>query len=210
MSFPSSVELLVLHAVRIKGMADEDVVTRRYSLDRAAVQEHLLDYEAAGLVQKVEFADLRSWSLTPAGRERDERLLAGELREADGRAVVVEAHAAFVPLNARLLDAITRWQIRPTARDPMASNDHSDWPWDEGVLNGLAGLSRRLRPIEERLSAKLSRFAGYADRFSAALARVDRGERKWVDEPKMDSCHTVWFELHEDLLATLGLTRGGS
>jgi hypothetical protein len=24
----------------------------------------------------------------------------------------------------------------------------------------------------------------------------------------MDSYHTVWFELHEDLLATLGLERG--
>jgi len=24
----------------------------------------------------------------------------------------------------------------------------------------------------------------------------------------MDSCHTVWMELHEDLLATLGLERG--
>ena len=37
------------------------------------------------------------------------------------------------------------------------------------------------------------------------------GRRKWVDEPKIDSCHTVWFELREDLhlLATLGLERGG-
>jgi hypothetical protein len=23
-----------------------------------------------------------------------------------------------------------------------------------------------------------------------------------------DSCHTVWFELHEDLLSTLGIRRG--
>jgi hypothetical protein len=26
----------------------------------------------------------------------------------------------------------------------------------------------------------------------------------------MDSYHTVWFELHEDLLATLGLERGAT
>jgi hypothetical protein len=37
---------------------------------------------------------------------------------------------------------------------------------------------------------------------------VDRGERSWVAQPKIDSCHTVWMELHEDLLATLGLERG--
>jgi hypothetical protein len=24
----------------------------------------------------------------------------------------------------------------------------------------------------------------------------------------IDSCHTVWFELHEDLLATLNIERG--
>ena len=41
----------------------------------------------------------------------------------------------------------------------------------------------------------------------AALARADRGEKKWVDEPGIDSCHMVWFELHEDLLTTLGLER---
>ena len=28
-----------------------------------------------------------------------------------------------------------------------------------------------------------------------------------VDSESIDSCHTVWMELHEDLLATLGLKR---
>jgi hypothetical protein len=49
---------------------------------------------------------------------------------------------------------------------------------------------------------------GYAERYSAALERVDRGERAWVAQPRIDSCHTVWMELHDDLLATLGLKRG--
>jgi hypothetical protein len=31
-----------------------------------------------------------------------------------------------------------------------------------------------------------------------------------VTEVGGDSCHTVWMELHEDLLATLGLERGTS
>jgi len=90
----------------------------------------------------------------------------------------------------------------------MAANDHRDWRWDSDILKSLAGLGRRLRPIGDELSQALSRFAGYPERFSAALDRVDRGERKWVDEPKIDSCHTVWFQLHEDLLATLDLERG--
>ena len=208
MSFSSSAQLLVLHAVRIKGIADAAAISRRFPLDRAEVHEHLLDYEASGLIQRVQFADVRGWSLTEAGRNENERLLAAELEEATARGVVAESHAAFVPLNARFLDAITRWQIRPTSWDPMASNDQSEWRWDERVLGDLASLSRRLGAIEHRLSGGLTRFGGYADRIVAALARVDQGERKWVDEPKIDSCHTVWFELYEDLLATLGLARG--
>jgi hypothetical protein len=51
------------------------------------------------------------------------------------------------------------------------------------------------------LVAVLPRFQGYDARFSAALARGD------VDRSDVDSCHRVWFELHEDLLATLNLRR---
>jgi hypothetical protein len=189
-------------------MATAAEIARRFPVDPAEAEELLLDHEASGHVRRVEFADLRGWSLTERGRTEDERLLAAELAAAAARDAVEESHASFVPLNSRFLETITRWQIHPTSWDAMAANDHSDWRWDEQVLGTLAGLSRRLRPIEERLTGSLARFGGYADRFAAALARVDQGERKWVDEPRIDSCHTVWFELHEDLLATLGLARG--
>ena len=58
------------------------------------------------------------------------------------------------------------------------------------------------------LSLALPRFAGSSERYAAALDRAARGEHAWVAQPKIDSCHTVWMELHEDLLATLGLDRG--
>jgi hypothetical protein len=29
-----------------------------------------------------------------------------------------------------------------------------------------------------------------------------------VDGPDRDSCHLVWIQFHEDLLATLGIKRG--
>ena len=67
----------------------------------------------------------------------------------------------------------------------------------------------RSRGIDGRLHASLERFAGYADRFAAALAQVDRGQRQVRStNPALDSAHTVWFQLHEDLLATLNLARG--
>jgi hypothetical protein len=90
----------------------------------------------------------------------------------------------------------------------MAINDHTDWPWDERVLGALTSLGRVLTVLGGELAARLARFDGYADRYATALSRVDRGERRWVDSPEVDSCHTVWVQLHEDLLSTLGLPRG--
>ena len=134
-------------------------------------------------------------------------MAAAELAATGARPVVVAAHDDFVPLNTRLLGAMSRWQVRPAAGDPMAANDHTDWAWDEQVLRTLADLSVALRGGEERLVTVLPRFGGYADRFATALAQVDRGQRRYVDEPGLDSTHTAWFQLHEDLLATLNLSR---
>ncbi len=206
MSCASDPALLVVHAVRIKGMTDAAAISRRFALDRAGVEEQLLDHEALGLVQRAEVAGLRGWTLTERGTSWGEEQLAAELDVRGAREHVAAAHSSFEPVNARFLQAITRWQIRPTRWDAMNANDHTDWAWDERVLRDLAGLAKRLGDIEQQLSV-LPRFTGYAERFAAALRKVDQGNRRWVDEPGVDSCHTVWFELHEDLLATLGLPR---
>jgi hypothetical protein len=204
----SSPELLALHAVRVKGMADEVEISQRFALDPELVHELLLDYEAYGWTSRVAFADIEGWVLTDEGRAENERRLAAELDQTGTRSEVDAAHAVFIALNARLLATVTNWQIRPKSADPLAANDHTDLGWDERVLDDLRRLEVELRPMSQQLATALQRFAGYAERYSAALDRVNRGERAWVAQPKIDSCHTVWVELHEDLLATLGLARG--
>jgi hypothetical protein len=200
--------LLVLHAVRVKGMTDVAAVAQRFGLDRQLVHELLLDYEAMGWITRVRFADVDGWALTARGRAENERRLAAELDQSGARTAVVAAHGVFVDLNSRFLGTVTNWQIRPTPTDPLAANDHADQAWDERVVSDLHDLGGRLAPVGEQLTAALERFAGYPERYFAALNRVDRGERAWVAQPTIDSCHTVWMELHEDLLATLGLERG--
>jgi hypothetical protein len=189
-------------------MADSGAVARRYGLGRAETEELLLDAEARGWVRRSSFAGSGGWSLTDAGRAEDERRLAEELDAAGARSTVEEAHDLFQPLNERFLAATTAWQIRPTPGDRMAANDHTDWRWDGRVVDRLVAIHRRLGPVCEKLTARLERFDGYPERYGRALARVERGDPTWVDQPGIDSCHTVWFELHEDLLSTLGLERG--
>jgi hypothetical protein len=57
------------------------------------------------------------------------------------------------------------------------------------------------------LAEIMERFARYGSRLTEARARAEAGEHAWLTGALIDSYHTVWFELHEDLLATLGIAR---
>jgi len=104
--------------------------------------------------------------------------------------------------------ACTEWQVRPTRLDAMALNDHTDWRWDERVLRTLASVEISFKDLCRQLADRLARFDGYADRYSSALSKAVAGQREWVDAPDRDSCHILWIQFHEDLLATLGIPRG--
>ncbi|MCP3422589.1 transcriptional regulator [Nocardioides pinisoli] len=204
----SSPALLTLHAVRLLGFADTPRVAARYRLDTTRTASLLEDFRAGGWVTRSEFAGTGGWSLTDSGRAEDERLLADELSASGGRAVVARVHASFVPLNARFQQAVTRWQLRPVGGNAFAANDHTDFRWDDRVIASLRSVGRRLGALEDDVTQVLPRFSGYAARYDAAIARVVAGQHQWVDGVGTDSCHLVWFQLHEDLLATLGLERG--
>jgi hypothetical protein len=199
---------LTLHGVRVLGYATAARVAGRYRLDAAVVEEALLDFEATGWVQHRSFGGSSGWALTEDGRVEDERRLAAELDLTGARQVVAAAHLAFLPLNRRFGQACTRWQVRPLPGDPMAFNDHSDPRWDDQVLQALTSLGRSFGRVCDQLAAVLARFDGYAGRYASALAKVDAGQHAWVDAHDRDSLHMVWIQLHEDLLATLGIPRG--
>jgi hypothetical protein len=206
----SAPELLVLHAVRLRGMAGHQGVARRFGLDLDVTEETLLDHQAVGWVTWSQFAGTGGWSLTSAGRTEDERQLAAELAAVGdtGADTIRRAYTEFLPWNDRLQRACTDWQLRPDGDEPLAENDHTDPAWDARVLADLAAIDGALRPLVSRLSGVLDRFRGYDVRFSTALRRAAAGDGSWVNRVGADSCHTVWMELHEDLLATLGMPRG--
>lgn len=207
MTQESPPNLLVLHAVRVLGFADTAAIAHRFGIEQASASEVLLDAQAHGWVQKTEFADLRGWSLTESGRAENERQLAQELAHTGRANEIRDAYRDFLPLNTRLQQACTDWQLRPAHGDPLAANDHSDPAWDAAVLDELDTIGRALEPLADRLGTVLPRLRGYDTRFTAALRRARAGDSNWVDRTDIDSCHRVWFELHEDLIATLGIDR---
>jgi hypothetical protein len=207
MTYVSAPGDLALHGVRVLGFATGSRVAARYRLDPGTVAEALLDFEASGWVRHLSFGGSAGWSLTDAGRTENGRRLAAELGRAGARDAVTRAHTMFVPLNRRLGEACTKWQIKPTYADPLAFNDHTDWRWDERVLRALAAIEESFRSLCGQLAGCLARFGGYAALYSAALSKAQAGQRGWVDGHDRDSCHLVWIQFHEDLLATLGIAR---
>jgi len=207
MTADSGLELLVLHAVRITGFADIPAIASRFGLDLAMTTEFLFDAQAYGWVVRTAFADLEGWSLTESGRAENERRLAVELAETGSTDQVRQVYRDFLPLNTRLRQACTDWQLRPVAGERFAANHHTDTAWDQRVLAELRAIDGALAPLVDRLCVVLSRFRGYDTRFSAAEHRARAGEGDWIDRTDIASCHRVWFELHEDLIATLGIDR---
>lgn len=198
MSSLSSVDLLVRHAVRLKGFADTDVVAARFGLDVDITGEALLDDQARGWVTRSTFAGLAGWSLSEAGRRHNQADLRDELDLAGARNDVRAVHEAFLPLNGHAVRVFTAWQLaRGTGPVDIGPVD---------VYAELHDLARGLDGPERMLTARLARFAGYHHRFQVALERAvdDPG---WITGTGIDSCHSVWFELHEDLTATLGVAR---
>lgn len=145
------------------------------------------------------------WSLTAEGRKENERLLAVELDEAGLRPAVREAYQRFLVLNPQLLAVCTRWQISDI--DAQVLNDHQDPAYDATVIAELGEIHKTVLPICADLGSQLDRFGAYGSKLATAMEHIADGETQWFTKPTLDSYHTVWFELHEDLLATLGLDR---
>lgn len=199
MSRPSDSNLLVLHAVRTLGYADTARIMARTGLAEHEVSEHLLDAQAHGWITWSAYAGEGGWSLTEPGKSHGEQLLAAELDAVGARAAVGAVHLEFLPLNDLVAQACTQRQLAEMRIS------------DEGVpleqtIDTLHQAATALKSLQAQLSRHLRRFDGYHLRFSAALSRATT-DPGWITGTDRDSAHRVWFELHEDLIATLGLTR---
>lgn len=200
--------LLSVHGVRVLGFSTAGGVAELYGLDEPVVSEHLLDAEAYGWVHHSSFADQSGWAITERGRETNEQSLAAELDERGGRGAVMDAHRDFLPLNRRLGELMTRWQLRPVPGDPMAPNDHRDPSYDGRIVRGLTRLIDQMRPVTDALTSALPRFGVHQPRLDHALRQVQGLRNEWVDASHLPSLNLTWIHFHEDLLATLGIDRG--
>lgn len=190
------IELKVLQAVRLKGRIAPDGIADTVGEEPALVAEAVSAAIAAGLL--IEGKAVR---LSPEGRTRLSELLAAERAKADQDAIAA-AYDKFRGVNADFKALVSDWQLRNGEPNP-----HDDAEYDSAVLARLADVHDRVMPVNAAIVAEIPRLAGYSDKLDAALAKVNAGETSWLTRPIVDSYHTVWFELHEELILAAGLTR---
>ncbi|MDT7588359.1 MAG: hypothetical protein QOE32_5909 [Pseudonocardiales bacterium] len=191
-------ELLLLQAVRLKG---------RISVEAASVCAAIgVDEARTGLDALIGAGNAKaagtSVRITPEGRERLAELLVQERAGVD-EAALEAAYHEFDDHNSALKSVVTAWQLK----DADTPNDHTDAAYDQGVIDRLVALHGNFSPLLERIIGQASRLAPYAGRFDNAVRQLRAGDHSFVARPIADSYHTVWFELHEELIGLLGRTR---
>jgi hypothetical protein len=195
-------ECTALHGLVLKkaGQAEEVAEVLGASVDEVTPA---LD---AAVAEKRAMAGRGKYMVTPAGRAfLDEQypVLFAELRADPGADA---AYAAFEKVNRELLALMTRWQT-VTVGGEAVPNDHTDADYDARILDELAKLDEEAGPVLDVLAGLVPRLGVHRRRLSEALDRASAGETDYVSGVRVASYHTVWFELHEDLLRLLGRSR---
>jgi len=169
---------LLLHRLRLRGMLAET------SLDAAALEaEGLASATPAGLL------------ITEAGMAVAEEQIAAE-REAVDLEAVAAAYERFLAVNREAKAHCARWQQSSLGVEERFV-----------LLGELQDLTERVGAALARTAQQLPRFAAYGPRLEAALETAGMGDGRWINDPTIDSFHTVWMECHEDYLLVLARSR---
>lgn len=193
---------LVLHGLAIKKHGTPEQVAALTGLDVDEVKELLKQASENGRAN--ENGD--KYILAPTAQMALKGQYSKAYAELRSDKQFIAPYEGFERINLELKDLITRWQIVNVGGDQIA-NDHSNAAYDENIIDELGELHERIEPVLTQLAHKLPRLSVYAANLLAALEKAEDGETQWVSDAKTDSYHTVWFELHEDLLRITGRKR---
>lgn len=194
---------MVLHALRCLGSVPAGRIADAVALPERDVESELIDLAVDGFVSYTPGV-FAGWLLTDQGRTEVARRAVRELADSGARGAVERCYDDFLALNPELLQTCTAWQVRHDLGSQL--NDHSDDRYDDQVLRRLVALDEQGQRVCRDLAAVLTRFAPYGYRLAAALHRALAGDTAAVTD-RTDSYHSVWFQLHEDLLVTLDRPR---
>ncbi|MGZ8501508.1 MAG: PEP/pyruvate-binding domain-containing protein, partial [Candidatus Limnocylindrales bacterium] len=191
----------VLSALAIKGYATMDGLAEALFATPDGVGSLLDGLMAEGLVERA----AGSFRLTADGRDVASRILAAD-RDRWGSDRGDAVLDSFLDLDQRMKEVVTAWQVREVDGS-QAVNDHGDQVYDGLVLARLGALHGDAVAWLSPLVVSVARYGLYLARLDRAARLAADGDPRYVASPRVDSYHSVWFELHEDLILLAGRTR---
>lgn len=192
---------MTVRALHIKGFATPENLAPALRCTSETVAPLLDALVEDGLAKRT----AEMCQLTEEGRSMGASLLAAD-RQMWTEENAVTALDTFLALDARMKEIVTRWQMRVVDGEQVI-NDHTDESYDDAILTDLANFHREARSWLSPLIGGLPRLRTYEDRLQQAADRVEQGSHDYIASPRLDSYHTIWFELHEDLIQLAGRTR---
>ena len=199
----TEVDLLALHGLAVKKAGSPAAVAGVLGLEEDQISTALDGAVAQGKA----IGAKGTFMLTPAGRSWLDERYPDDFADFRANPEATATYERFEKVNRELLKLFTDWQMMPSVGGERIPNDHSDADYDNGVIDRLGAQHERAERILDRFAELEPRLAVYKQRLDDAYDKVLAGDHDWVSGARIDSYHTVWFELHEDLLRMLGRER---
>lgn len=194
----SMIMLALLQAIRLKGRASLESLVHVLDQSESSVRyAHAAAFEQDFCEQHNSYVRLSN-----KGRVHLDELLNLERNGVDSEELSA-LYEEFCSWNVQFKQIASAWQMR----DPETPNDHTDADYDKQIVNRLREHHVGFIDVLERFVELVPRLAQYRQRLGSAVEKVCDGERQYVTGPLVDSYHTVWFELHEELITLLGTSR---
>lgn len=193
---------LTLHGLAIKKHGSAADIAQITGLAIETVQKALDEAVASGRVVQTG----EKFMLQPAAQVALNMAYGRDFASHRADAAMQSTYDDFEKINEQLKGLITDWQMLTVAGQKVP-NDHSDAAYDDKIIDRLGDLDERAEPILDRFAAGLPRLAVYKGLLRDALEKAENGDIAWVSDARCMSYHTVWFELHEDLIRVLARTR---
>lgn len=193
---------LVLHGLAIKKHATPEAVAGVVGLDSAQTSAVLAGLLTQGRVMEAG----GKYALTPAARVALDGEYPRYYAALRADRLFAKAFEDFERVNRMLKGLITDWQTIDIAGDRVP-NHHGNKEHDRRIIERLGDLHDAADQVLERLAQQMPRLQLYRDKLLRALEKAEDGDIAWVSDARTESYHTVWFELHEDLLRIIGRER---
>jgi hypothetical protein len=195
--------LLTLHTLTLRQLANAEQLGDIILQEPGDIEASLERAVAEGAAMAARGA----FMITPKGRQLLDEAYPTWFADHRADSTVMDAIERFeTGVNKQVLSITTDWQTIEVGGERTA-NDHADADYDARIIDKLGQVHDKTVKVLNPIVVAEPTVDRFLDRIAAALTRAEAGETDYVSGVRVDSFHTVWFQMHEHLLRITGTVR---